>query len=222
MSHELRTPLNAIIGFAEDAADGLAGELTPRQSRYVSNILNAGRHLLTVINDILDLAKLQSGKATVEARPLPLSEVLDELADTMQPLVARRHQTLEIADTTRLPDVLADRAKLYQVLLNLVSNAHKFTPEGGHIRIEAERQGHHVAVRVIDDGIGIGVDSLPHLFEEFRQVEQYRKPQTPGTGLGLSITKRLVELHGGTISVTSKPGQGSTFEFTLPLAGHAS
>jgi signal transduction histidine kinase len=218
MSHELRTPLNAIIGFAEDALDGLAGELTPRQARYVSNILNAGRHLLTVINDILDLAKLQSGKATLDAKPMAIQEAFMGLATTLQPLVSRKKQTLTIVDASGLPPVLADPAKVHQILLNLGSNAHKFTPEGGRIQLEAERAGDFVAVRVTDNGIGMSPEALTHLFEEFRQVEQYRKPQEQGTGLGLAITKRMVEIHGGDIKVQSAVGEGTTFEFTLPVA----
>jgi signal transduction histidine kinase len=221
MSHELRTPLNAIIGFAEDAVDGLAGELTPRQSRYVTNILNAGRHLLSVINDILDLAKLQSGKITLEVIPMSLQDVFAEIAETLQPLVARKHQTLEVHDASGLPRVMADHAKLYQILLNLTSNAHKFTPDGGTIRLAAGVDGDVMRVAVVDNGIGIPPEALTHLFEEFRQVEQYRKPQTPGTGLGLSITRRMVEMHGGTITVESRVDAGSTFTFTLPLAEEA-
>jgi signal transduction histidine kinase len=218
MSHELRTPLNAIIGFAEDAIDGLAGDLTPRQNRYVTNILNAGRHLLSVINDILDLAKLQSGKTTLDLADVHLQDVFAEIADTLQPLVARSRQTLSIVDASGLPPVRADRAKVYQILLNLTSNAHKFTPAGGHITVSARVDEGVMRIEVVDDGIGIAPEAVSHLFEEFRQVEQYRKPQTQGTGLGLSITKRMVEMHGGEITVQSEVDKGSTFCFTLPLA----
>ncbi|MFN3431001.1 MAG: sensor histidine kinase, partial [Candidatus Sericytochromatia bacterium] len=135
-----------------------------------------------------------------------------------QPLVARKRQTLQVSDASALPLVMADSAKVYQILLNLASNAHKFTPEGGLIRLEAEVGEGQMVVRVTDNGIGMSPEALPHLFEEFRQVEQYRKPQEQGTGLGLAITKRMVEMHGGEIKARSALGQGTTFEFTLPLA----
>ena len=221
MSHELRTPLNAIIGFAEDALDGLAGELNPKQQRYVSNILSAGRHLLSVINEILDLAKLQSGKASLDLAPVALHEVVADLEDTLHPLVLRKKQTLETVEMRSLPPVRADRAKLYQILLNLASNAHKYTPEGGRITVSAVREGECVRVSVADTGVGIPPQALPHLFEEFRQIDGLRARREQSTGLGLAITKRLVELHGGTITVESVVDQGSTFTFTLPVAPEA-
>ena len=218
MSHELRTPLNAIIGFAEDAVDGLAGELNPKQARYVGNILTAARHLLSVINDILDLAKLQAGKGRVERTTFYLADLVGEMEALMQPLVTRKRQILTIDADGGLPPVLADRAKVAQILMNLLSNAHKFTPEGGHIRVEAQPEGEFVRVTVADDGIGIPAADLPHLFEEFRQVEHRRVPGAPqGTGLGLAITKRLVEVHGGRIEAASTPGEGARFAFTLPI-----
>jgi signal transduction histidine kinase len=219
MSHELRTPLNAIIGFSEDAIDGLAGELTPKQNRYVANILSAARHLLTVINDILDLSKLQAGKVRLELAEVSLAEVFEEMSALMAPLVARKRIALAFSGAEGLPPVRADRAKVAQILMNLLSNAHKFTPEGGRIRVEARAEGADVAIAVADDGVGIPAADLPHLFEEFRQVEHRRAPgEAQGTGLGLAITKRLVDVHGGTIGVASEPEAGSTFTFTLPFA----
>ncbi|MFZ5659742.1 MAG: sensor histidine kinase [Pseudomonadota bacterium] len=219
MSHELRTPLNAIIGFAEDALDGLAGDLSPPQHRYVENILNAGRHLLALINDILDLAKLQAGKSRLYLAPLRLQGTFEEIRNIFQPLVLRKRQVFTVADADALPPVLADETKLYQILSNLVSNAHKFTPEGGHISVRAAVDGDMMRIEVGDDGIGIPAAALPHLFEEFHQVDTMRKPRQQGTGLGLAITRRLVEMHGGQISVASEVERGSTFAFTLPLAG---
>jgi signal transduction histidine kinase len=220
MSHELRTPLNSIIGFAEDAIDGLAGELSPKQHRYVSNILSAGRHLLSVINDILDLAKLQSGKTHLELETVELHRVLGSIEDTLQPLLVRKQQTLHMPDgLEQLPKVLADPEKLYQILLNLTSNAYKFTPEGGRITVEAHQEGDMVVVTVADTGIGIPAESLAYIFEELRQVDSLRTTRQQGTGLGLAITRRLVEMHGGDISITSVMNEGSRFTFSIPVAG---
>jgi signal transduction histidine kinase len=218
MSHELRTPLNSIIGFAEDAIDGLAGDLNPEQKRYVSNILGSGQHLLSVITEILDLARLRSGKQLMNPVDFPIKKVFYELDSMMNPLLLRKGQVLTLEDVRALPEVHADPDKVLQILLNLVSNAHKFTEREGHIRLRAAVEGDCLRVAVQDDGVGINPHDLPLLFEEFTDVAKKGKWHEQGTGLGLAITKTLVEAQGGTIAVESQPGRGSTFSFTLPLA----
>lgn len=217
MSHELRTPLNAIIGFSEDALEGLGGALPSKLERFFTNILKAGQHLLKVINEILELAKANAGKATLDTEDVAVEGLFEELATTFEPLLARRKQVLELPCGGPLPRVAADRVKLYQVLLNLVSNAHKFTPAGGRIRLTARPEAGRMAIAVADNGVGIRPEHLAHLFDEFQQVQMPRTTQQ-GTGLGLAITRRLVELQGGRIWVESEAGAGSTFTFTVPLA----
>lgn len=216
MSHELRTPLNAIIGFAEDSLDGLAGELNPKQARYVGNILHAGRHLLNLINDILDLAKLQSGKSTLTLSVFSLEDLLQDVQNTFQPLLQRKRQTLLVEGVAGLPPVEADQAKLYQVIVNLVSNAHKFTPEEGRIVIRCAKDEDRLRIEVEDNGIGIPTEALPTLFEEFRQVDTIRKGRQQGTGLGLAISQRIAGMHEGELLVESEVDQGSTFTLNIP------
>ncbi|MDB5101267.1 MAG: hypothetical protein JWM80_5688 [Cyanobacteria bacterium RYN_339] len=215
MSHELRTPLNSIIGFAEDAIDGMAGPLNPMQTRYVNNILGAGRHLLGVINDILDLAKLEAGKVRLELDAVHLEEVCHEVEELLAPGLKRKQQVLSCSVPKDFPLVRADRGKVFQILLNLLSNAHKYTSDGGTLEVLARLEQGMAVIDVRDNGTGIPADELPRLFEEFRQVRGRAGQQ--GTGLGLTITRGLVELHGGKITAASKVGVGSIFTFTLPL-----
>lgn len=223
MNHELRTPLHAIIGFAEDALEGLGGPLSPLLRRFFTNILGAGRHLLSVISEILDLAKLQAGRTEVDTAPVAVADVFHELDETLRPMFERKGQRLAVTCPPALAPVLADRAKLYQVLLNLVSNAHKFTPEGGRVDVTAAPAGPDaVTIAVRDSGIGIATEHLAAIFEEFRQVRPVDPLISPGTGLGLAITERLVVLQGGSIAVTSELGRGTTFTVTLKAAGRAS
>lgn len=219
MNHELRTPLGSIIGFAEDALAGLAGELTPRLNRYLRHIHDSGRHLLYVINEILDLAKLQAGKVELEIVPFAVHQVLAEVADTVQPQFLRKNQTLHLEEARDLPPIRADRPKIFQALLNLVGNAHKYTPEGGNVWLSARIRGSTLEIDVRDDGVGIPESELSRIFEEFRQVSSLRKGSQQGTGLGLSIAKGLVELHDGAVTVESEVGRGSTFRILLPIGG---
>jgi protein-histidine pros-kinase len=219
MNHELRTPLNSVIGFLEDALDGMAGPLNPEQKRYLGHALGSAEHLLSVINDVLDLAFLESGKALLRLQAVDLADLVDRALELMEPPFHKRGQVLQVRGLHGLPPVTADPQKLLQILLNLLSNANKYTREGGLIEIEAEARGDMLVVRVRDNGIGIHREDLPTLFDEFTPLAKSHLLPRPGTGLGLSITRRLVELHGGTIGVESTPGVGSTFEFTLPLAG---
>lgn len=222
MTHELRTPLNSIIGFAEDALDGLAGELNSRQRRYVDHILVAGRRLLALINEILDLAKLRSGQVNLQVSSFELAPLAIEVRRLFEPMMARKSQTLEMADFSQLPRIRADRDKVGQILTNLIDNAHKFTPVGGTIVLRAERQGPMLRLMVQDNGVGIPPQDLSAIFEEFKQVDRTPRPINHGTGLGLAITKSLVEKNGGRIDVASEPDRGSTFSFTLPIAGEES
>jgi signal transduction histidine kinase len=216
MSHELRTPLNSIIGFTEDLRDGLAGPLNERQLRYVSKVIAAGRHLLSLINEVLDLSKLRAGRTQLERRPVHIAQALHDAADTMLPLLQRKGQQVTIDAPPDLPAVHADPGKLHQILLNLVSNAHKFTGWSGRMKLQARRLGEMVQVDVTDDGIGIPEADIPNLFQEFRPIDTQRRPRQQGAGLGLAITRRLVELHGGDVDARSELGRGTTISFTLP------
>ncbi|MNS53949.1 Non-motile and phage-resistance protein [compost metagenome] len=216
MSHELRTPLNSILGFAEDALEGRAGPLSEDLTQYFQTIHNSGTRQLALISAILDLASLQAGRMTLNVTGFPIGELLVDLQATMRPLVARKQQTLDVA-VSGDPVVHADKDKTFQILLNLVSNAHKYTPDGGHLAIRAAVEGDRLRVSVQDDGVGIPPEDLADLFQEFHRVKGSSHGQQ-GTGLGLAITKRLVEMQGGTIAVESTLGQGSIFRFTLPLA----
>ncbi|MDB5100205.1 MAG: multi-sensor hybrid histidine kinase [Cyanobacteria bacterium RYN_339] len=218
MNHELRTPLNSVIGFLEDTLEGLAGPLNPEQHRYLGHALGSAEHLLNVINEVLDLAFLESGKSLLTLQPAPISAVVEAAMAIMEPQMLKKGQILTVKQLDHFPPVLGDSAKLVQVMLNLLSNANKYTRDGGRIDVDAELDGGWLTVRVRDDGIGIRREDLPRLFEEFTPLAKSHLLPRPGTGLGLSITRRLVELHGGVIQVDSEPGQGSTFGFRVPLA----
>lgn len=217
MSHELRTPLNSILGFSELLEDEGPGPLNEKQRRYVGHIRSAGRHLLELINDILDLSKIEAGQLEMHVEDFGLTSALPEVLALVRPLAMKKRQPL-----TLIPEqdhaVRADRVRFKQIVYNLLSNAVKFTPEGGEIRVEAARDGDFVRVTVVDTGIGIAGEDLGVIFDEFRQVGDTTKGIKEGTGLGLAITKRLVEQQGGTIRAESEPGKGSRFIFTLPAS----
>jgi signal transduction histidine kinase len=231
MSHELRTPLNSIIGFSQVLEDQLFGALNEKQSEYVGHILTSGQHLLSLINDILDLAKVESGKMELELSRFPLKRAFDSSL-TMLREKALKHSlemSLEVAADADL-EVEADERKLKQIMFNLLSNAVKFTPDGGAVRVVARLandagaihelpprgNGAFVEVSVTDTGIGIKQEDIPRLFQEFTQLESTYTKGYEGTGLGLALTKRLVELHRGRIWVESEVGRGSRFAFLLP------
>jgi signal transduction histidine kinase/DNA-binding response OmpR family regulator len=217
MSHELRTPLNAIIGFSElltDARDGQFDDAT--RKRFLSQILTSGRHLLGLINDILDLSKVEAGQMELRLQAVAIAESVDQVVRTVEPLVTKKGIRLE-ADVDGAGEMLADAGKLKQMLLNLVSNAIKFTPEGGSITITARRRAASVDISVADTGIGIADADQKQIFQEFHQVDQGPGRKHEGTGLGLALTKRFAVLHGGDVRVTSAPGKGSVFTLTLPL-----
>jgi GAF domain-containing protein len=217
MSHELRTPLNAIIGFSEVLIERLFGELNPKQEDYIHDIHGSGKHLLTLINDILDLSKVEAGRMELELSTFQLSSALSNAMILVRER-AQRHSILlgQQVDAT-LGEIVADERKFKQILLNLLSNAVKFTGDGGRIDVLAQREDGNAVISVRDTGIGIAAEDQAAVFEEFRQVGRDYTRKQEGTGLGLALTKKFVELHGGRIWVESEPGKGSTFTFTLPL-----
>ncbi|HYR94056.1 MAG TPA: GAF domain-containing sensor histidine kinase, partial [Methylomirabilota bacterium] len=217
MSHELRTPLNAIIGFSDVLEDRMFGELNERQTDYVKDISGSGRHLLDLINEILDLSKVEAGKMDLEPSEF-------RLADTISGallLVRERAVRHGIQLSTDVPDDVgmleADERKLRQVLLNLLSNAVKFTPDGGRIAVTVRRVDPEIRISVRDTGIGIAPEDQPKIFQEFQQVGRPTDRSREGTGLGLTLAKRFVELQGGRIWFESEVGKGTTFTFTLPV-----
>jgi len=216
MSHELRTPLNAVIGFSEVLLEKMFGDVNPKQEEYLGDILASGRHLLSLINDILDLAKIEAGRMELELEDFDVAQAIDNAVVLVRERATRKGLTLDTRLDHRLGSLRGDQRKVKQVLLNLLSNAVKFTPEGGRIEVRAQRLEGEVEVSVTDTGIGIAPDDLETVFEEFRQVGTDYAKKHEGTGLGLTLSRKFVELHGGRIWVKSQPGQGSTFAFTLP------
>jgi PAS domain S-box-containing protein len=216
MSHELRTPLNAIVGFSDLLADGIPGELNAKQKRFVNHIKQGSAHLLQLINDILDLSKIEAGQLELRCEDFQVKEALPEVLSTILPLALTKN--IQVRHQLK-PDlaVYADRVRFKQVLYNLLSNAVKFTPKDGRIDIDCVENGTEVSISVTDTGIGIRAEDQAVVFEEFRQVEGNKDTANEGTGLGLAITKRLVEHQGGKISLQSQPGKGSRFTFTLPM-----
>jgi len=245
MSHEIRTPLNAVIGFSELLREQRVGPLSERQTRYVSNIWQSGKHLLQVINDILDLSKVEAGKLTLAPEALPVVMILEDILTIARFLAHKKDQTVETDVEPRLPPLRADPVRLKQILFNLLMNAVKFTPDRGQIRLTARRvdlSTRHVAdssqpidpvttrsgdaagewleIRVSDTGVGIRAEDLPRLFREFTQLETTQDRRHEGAGLGLALTKRLVEMHDGRIWAQSEgEGKGSTFTVLLPFDG---
>jgi signal transduction histidine kinase len=218
MSHELRTPLNAVIGFSEVLLDRMFGEINAKQEEYLNDILVSGRHLLSLINDILDLAKIEAGRMELDLEEFDLAPAIDNALVLIRERATRKGLTLDTRLDGRLGRVRGDQRKIKQVLLNLLSNAVKFTPEGGHIEVRAARVDGHAEIAVSDTGIGIAPEDQEAVFEEFRQVGTDYTKKHEGTGLGLTLSRKFVELHGGRIWVKSQPGEGSTFTFTIPVS----
>jgi two-component system, NtrC family, sensor kinase len=216
MSHELRTPLNAIIGFSEVLAEKMFGDVNDKQAEYLRDILESGRHLLSLINDILDLSKIEAGRMELEVSEFDLPQAIQNALTLVRERALRRGIALHHVIDAPVADIRADERKVKQVLLNLLSNAIKFTPEGGRIEIRAASTDGMVEVSVADTGVGIAPEDQETVFEEFRQVGPADK-KAEGTGLGLALSRKFIELHGGQIRVTSQVGLGSTFTFTLPV-----
>jgi signal transduction histidine kinase/DNA-binding response OmpR family regulator len=221
MSHELRTPLNAIVGFSDLLAEGTPGQLNEKQKRFVNHIKQGSGHLLQLINDILDLSKIEAGQLELRTEDFPISDALPEVLSTIRPLAMAKNILVQHKVETELT-VHADRVRFKQVLFNLLSNAVKFTPKGGRIDIDCAGRENEACISVTDTGIGIRAEDQSIVFEEFRQVEGNKDATNEGTGLGLAITRRLVEQQGGKISLESELGKGSRFTFTLPMGSGGS
>lgn len=216
MSHELRTPLNAVIGFADLLQSGAVPPGSPKREQFLGHIGTSGRHLLQLINDVLDLSKVESGKFEFFPEPLVLPTLLKEVTDVLHTAIQRKQIVLQIDTDPGLTDLHLDASRLKQVLYNYLSNAIKFTPERGVVAVRAMAQGpHHLRIEVHDSGIGITPDNLSRLFVEFQQLDAGYSKQHQGTGLGLALTRRLVEAQGGRVGVRSAPGAGSVFHVVL-------
>jgi len=216
MSHELRTPLNAIMGFSEVLSERMFGDINEKQAEYIGDIRESGQHLLSLINDILDLSKIEAGRMELELSDFDLPSTIENTLILVRERAQRLGIALGCAIDERLGTVHADERKVKQVLLNLLSNALKFTPEGGKISVSAALHDGLAEISVRDTGVGIAPEDQETLFEEFSQVGTASK-KVEGTGLGLAISRKFIELHGGKIWITSQVGTGSTFAFTLPL-----
>ena len=215
MSHELRTPLNAVIGFSEVLGERMFGELTDKQAEYVKDIHASGAHLLSLINDILDLSKVEAGRMELDVTTFSVPMAIDNAMTLIKERAGRHGITLECGIDPAVEDINADERKMKQILLNLLSNAVKFTPDGGRISVAANSIAGGVEISVTDTGIGIAPEDCAAVFEEFRQVGQQSDAKAEGTGLGLALACKFVELHGGKIGVTSELGKGSRFTFSL-------
>jgi PAS domain S-box-containing protein len=220
MSHELRTPLNAIIGFSQVLNDQFFGPLNQKQMEYVTDIMDSGKHLLVLINDILDLSKIEVGKFDVEISAVQIGELLKSSL-TMVKEKCLKHQialALTVSPETESLCIPADERRIKQVVVNLLTNASKFTPDGGRIEVSARKNGRELLISVSDTGIGIAPEHQERIFDRFYQVHSGMRDKTPGAGLGLNLSKQIVEMHGGKLWVESEGlGRGSRFSFVLPL-----
>jgi PAS domain S-box-containing protein len=218
MSHELRTPLNGIIGFTEFLIDEKPGPLKPKQKEYMGDVLNSARHLLQLINDVLDLAKVEAGKMELHPEIFPVLQAVEEVAAVIKGIANKKRIGVGIEIGAGLDAVMLDQHKLKQVLYNLLSNAVKFSDDGGQVDVRAQRlDTHELEVQVRDTGIGIKVLDIDRLFTEFEQLDSGTARRFEGTGLGLALTKKIIEFQGGHISVKSELGKGSAFTVVLPL-----
>jgi signal transduction histidine kinase len=222
MSHELRSPLNGIIGFAELMHDGKLGPVSEQHKEYLNDILSSGKHLLQLINDVLDLVKIESGRIEFRPEPASLARLVREVADVLHAIAVEKAVAVEWSVPPELDAVTLDPARLKQVLYNYVSNALKFTPEGGRVLVRIASDGDaRFRLEVEDNGIGIPAEEIPKLFAQFQQVESGAARRFQGSGLGLALTRRIGEAQGGTVGVTSELGEGSLFYATLPRTAKA-
>jgi len=219
MSHELRTPLNAIIGFSEVLLQRMFGELNPKQDEYLQDVLSSGRHLLSLINDILDLSKVEAGRMELELARFDLPQAMQDTLVLVRERAARHGIDLQLEVDGGVGEIVADERKIKQVMLNLLSNAVKFTPEGGRVTIRARAAGGCVAIAIADTGIGIPKPALARLGRPFEQVESQLTKSHQGSGLGLAIARSLTELHGGTMRIRSTQGKGTIVLLRLPIDG---
>lgn len=217
VSHELRTPLNIIIGHGEVLEDEMFGQLNPHQERYVSNIVRSARHLYDLVQDILDLSKIESGRLSLHRQRFLLKEAIEEIRVMITPLAEQKRLYFSFQIEDGVTSIIADRLRFKQIIQNLLSNAIKFTPPGGSVTCIISRPfTDTIQLEVIDTGIGIALEDQGIIFERFRQVDSSASREGEGTGLGLALTREFVELHGGTISVKSRANRGSTFTAILP------
>jgi PAS domain S-box-containing protein len=221
VSHELRTPLTAIKGFTDLLLDGDAGEVNEEQTEYLQIVKQNVERLVALINDLLDVSRIESGRITLKLDSIDLRAIVEMVVATMRPLLEQKQQSLTVQMGPDLPHARGDHDRILQVVTNLVSNAYKYTPAGGAICVEASHSGDRVQIAVRDTGIGIAAEDIPRLFTRFFRVDSSLTREIGGTGLGLSIVKSIVELHGGSVAVQSAPGSGSTFSFDLPVADQA-
>ncbi|MDO8445072.1 MAG: hybrid sensor histidine kinase/response regulator [Deltaproteobacteria bacterium] len=218
MNHELRTPLNSINGFSEVLADETFGPLNEKQKKYVNNVLTSGKHLLLLINQILDMAKVESGKMKLDLSSLSMKSLLNEISTLVADMVSKKKIQMSLDIAEDLPNIEADELKVKQILYNLLSNAVKFTPEGGQIGMRAKKAGSEIEIVVWDTGVGIAPENMEKIFEGFFRVDTPYSRVTEGTGLGLPLSKKLVELHGGKLSVESEGlNKGTSVRFILPV-----
>jgi PAS domain S-box-containing protein len=217
MSHELRTPLNSIIGFSDILLDQVFGELNEKQTRYVGNVLKSGKHLLELINSILDISKVEAGKMELQYEMFYLDDVFREVKTIVSPLAAKKSINFQIDSAENIPKIKADKGKIKQILYNLLSNAIKFTPEEGNVRIIPSTSENMVHVAVEDTGIGIAENDRDKLFKPFVQLDSTANREYEGTGLGLALINKFIELHDGSLEVESEEGKGSTFTFSIPV-----
>ncbi len=218
MSHELRTPLNSIIGFSELLLDQIPGAINQDQRQCVSDILGSGQHLLQLINDILDISKIESGKTEIYLEKIDFEKLTNEVKSTINSLAKQKSQTFEVNIADDVDTVHVDRRKIKQVMLNLLGNAVKFTPENGRIELRIVKKGSDYLITVKDDGVGIAQEQHDVIFDEFRQLDGSHTRKYEGSGLGLALAKRFVELHNGKLWVESELGKGSCFQFSLPIS----
>jgi signal transduction histidine kinase len=219
MSHELRTPLNSIIGFSEILHDMTFGPLNEKQIKYVNNIRISGKHLLALINDILDLSKIEAGKMEIIYEDLVVLAAINEVRILIASIAFKKNIKLSVIVDEEIPTIQGDVSKFKQILFNLISNAIKFSPNGAMVTIEGKYIDKSIQIAVIDTGIGISKEDQDKLFHPFVQIDSSASRQFEGTGLGLSLVKRFVEMHGGKVWVESEPGKGATFTFTIPIKG---
>jgi signal transduction histidine kinase len=217
LAHELRTPLNGVIGFASLLGSAKAGPINEKQKEFLGNILTSAHHMLQLVNDVLDLAKLEAGKMRSDIEPVALAPLVEETCAAMQAPAEQKHLSICAVVDPSLGTAMLDRTRLKQVLFNFLSNAIKFTPEAGSIEVRVvPDRGDTIRIEVEDSGIGIAAEDLPRLFADFQQLEAGRAKQPQGTGLGLSLTRRIVEAQGGSVGVRSVPKVGSIFWAILP------
>ncbi|MFZ6007179.1 MAG: sensor histidine kinase, partial [Nitrospirota bacterium] len=217
MSHELRTPLNSIIGFSEIMRDGLTGPISDTHKEYLKDVWESGKHLLSLINDVLDLSKIEAGAMELEPEEFFINEILEGSLVMFKEKAMKHRIKLKADIPSDIGSITADTRKIKQVVFNLLSNAVKFTPDGGEVGITARRKDSEVEITVWDTGIGIAKGDMERLFQPFQQLEASLTKKYEGTGLGLHLSKKIVELHGGRIWVESEVGKGSRFSFTIPI-----